>query len=157
MPRRTNNLLGLSTVTPDSAFDQGGALISLDDIYPMAAGGRRIVAEAHRQRMGMVAQAIKADFADQKIGEVNQRAHRCFAETAENMLRVKSQTKGTELEAYMEEFTHHAIQLTSQHMTGMMKIHAAAQAQEAARTPYPPEPPEPEGRPGFFKRLFGGG
>ena len=154
MPRRTNNLLGLSTVTPDSAFDQGGTLISLDEAYPLAAGGRRIVAEAHRQRMGMVAQAIKADFADQKIGEVNRRAHRCFSETAEDMLRVKSGAKGTELEEYMDEFTHHAIQLTAQHMTGIMKIHAAAQAQQAVSSPYPAELEE---RPGFWKRLLGGG
>jgi hypothetical protein len=77
-----------------------------------------------------------------EINKIYQHAQWVFCELTKNLLEVKDRAKGTESEAYVEEFTHHLIQMAAHQMKGCVKFAAIALSQEIGCHPDPPEAEE---------------
>jgi len=151
--KKGESVLGL---VPISSAGSGNGQLSLAPIGANRAITKdeaRAIDEFHKEMLVIDAQAAKTAFGMTKIGQLHQHGADIFDKTTEYILGIKDRPRGREHQLYVEEFSHHQIQLLAKHTMGAIEVGSGAIAVEIARSLYPiPEPPEPRS---LWKKLFG--
>lgn len=142
----TMSVLGLATTQPTGNLG----------LMPYSATRRevsreesRVLQEFRREELIIDLSAEKGKLGIRKLGEVQQCATDLFGETVTSMLDSKNRAKGTEAQAYVEEFTMHQIQMYARHMLGTLEVVGTNIGLEVHRSLNLP----PEQR-GFWARLL---
>lgn len=130
MAPNTNNankkgsVLGLAPLTSTSSV-LGLPPISPPEIPANRAITRReekVIEADHEDILIIEGYARKAEYGMYEMGQVQECASDLYGGTVGYMLESKSQTRGTEVEPYVAEFTTRQIHMYSRHMLGALEI-----------------------------------
>ncbi len=145
--KKEKDVLGLSIVA--AAPKPGTELVPFGG-RKLTREERRITDELHKQVLVLEGTAQKTAFSQAKITEIHMHGAVMFEETVAFIASVKEESRGTDYQTYVDQFSRRQIESLARHLLGVTEVGAMAISYEVNRSLYPP----PEQR-GFLQRLFG--
>jgi hypothetical protein len=162
MPKkRTESVLGLPALSPQSAFEATMNLALVGDHRALTKREKDIFTTLHEQEVVMDAVGSKAIFGLEKMNEVKRAAATDTLYTLQFLEETKEEAHLTQYQGAFDEFSTRLATLSCRHSLGAVEVSATLIAAEISRTLYPPdeepeEKPKPEPPKPFLLRLLGG-
>jgi hypothetical protein len=156
--KKNVSVLGLAPIQPQSPGNSVLGLGSLAPINPpqypanraITKRERQIIDTFHEEVLVIDATEAKAEFGMYKLGQMHQRASDLFVDTVSFMLQNKEETRGTEVEPYVAEFTLRQIQMYASHILGTLEVAGTRIGEEVHRSLHLPSEQK-----GFWARVLG--
>jgi hypothetical protein len=148
--KKNDNVLALPPLTSDFGTTANTSLVPWDSRRPLTKAGKRLVEEAHKQRLVIDIITTKARFGASMIGKIHEHGGITFNEATSCLMEIKDQPgRNPQHQAYIDQFTEHQVQLLARQLLAVIDVSATGIGVEVHRDPHPPERPA-----GLLKRWF---